>query len=97
MCLEGVIWACLFKDSVPIGHGSVPGHCYCCCPQVHPGKWSSSKTEPDGRVGTIERDGGECLGRYVAFIQQTLRGHMTDEVCTTNDTETMGNYLQFKD
>lgn len=22
---------------------------------------------------------------------------MTDEVCTTNDLETMGNYLQFKD
>lgn len=94
--------ACLFKDSVPTGHGSMPGHC-CCRPQVYPGKCGPLKRETGGRVGTIERDGEEegkrreCLVRYVAFIQQTLGGHMTDEVCTTNDTETMSNYLQFKD
>lgn len=51
----------------------------------------------DHKEREMVRERRECLVRYVAFIQQALGGHMTDEVCTTNDSETMGNYLQFKD
>lgn len=72
---------------------------------LHPGKCSSSKRGSERQMGELEQQREtvwgkgtrrECLVRYAAFIQQTLGGHMTDEVCTTNVTETMGDYLQFK-
>lgn len=46
-----------------------------------------------------EREEGVFIKVCSFFFFSTKRGRgrrVTDEVCTTNDTETMSNYLQFK-
>lgn len=72
VCLSGIY--CLFKDSVPTGHGRVPGHC---CLQVHPGKCSSSKRETHRRFGAIERGEEGVLSKVCWFY--------TTNPETTND------------
>lgn len=92
------MWACLFKDCVPAGHGIVPS----LLPTGAPWEKEFLKERRAGREGwegerqmgeseqqrERERERGgeggderrECSARCVAYIQQTLRGHMTDEL-----------------
>lgn len=100
----GLIWARLFKDCTHQAWQraqavqSVPLPCAVARWEMwffeERSRWeSANNTEP---VREKVRGGSAAL-LCSFFLQQIPGGGMMDEVCTANDTETMGNYLQFKD